>query len=98
MSPAPNRNGGTEPSFNSAQQLPAVNTWNAMTCSASGMTLPAISAPAGVSATHGSLASTSKKMAPVSRTARSTSDSTSTPTSYGLPANSSGRSSKPADE
>ena len=44
---------------------------------APGITLPAISRDGGASATHGELSSKSKYTAPVKRTARSTSESTS---------------------
>jgi hypothetical protein len=48
-----------------------------MTRCADGITLAAISATGGASATHGELSSKSKNTAPVKRIARSTSDSTS---------------------
>src|SRR5580692_4087174 len=48
-----------------------------MRCSEPGNIAPTIAPPGGVSATHGSDALMSKKMAPVRRTARSTSDKAS---------------------
>src|SRR5277367_5362359 len=48
-----------------------------MRCSEPGNIAPTTASPAGVSATHGSDALTSKKMAPVRRTVRSTSDKAS---------------------
>ena len=50
-----------------------------MTCSESGMMRLAISPAGGVCATQGAVPSTSKNMAPVSRTARKTSDKISMP-------------------
>src|SRR5215467_14620217 len=78
MSPSDRCKGGIEPSNSSAQQPPEVTAWNIMTCSATGMTEPAIFAAAGVVAAQGALAFTSKNTAPLSRTERSTSDSMST--------------------
>src|SRR5262245_7866326 len=55
-----------------------------MRCCTPGSTFDAITSPAGACSTHGSAASTSKKTAPVNRTARSTSESVSRLTGGGL--------------
>ena len=75
MSPAESCMGGSPGT--DAQQLPCVMTWYEIRCSDPGNIAPTIDEPAGVSATHGSQASISKKMAPVRRTASSTSDKAS---------------------
>src|SRR4026209_321228 len=56
-----------------------------MTCWARGTTLRAIVAPSGTPMTHGDLASTRKNTAALRRTARSTSDSASTPVDPSAP-------------
>src|SRR5262245_47418261 len=59
------------------QQDPPAIKWYSMTRSAPGITVPAIAREGGASATHGEVRSKSKYTAPVSRTARRTSESTS---------------------
>src|ERR1700736_2121345 len=78
-SPAFNRTAGTDSSTSSAQHEPSKSAWKLMTCSASGITEPAIADAPGDWPTQGVWNSMSKKMAPVNRTARSTSDKTSIP-------------------
>ncbi len=77
MSPASSATGGAPPSMISAQHVPSVTTWKAMTCSAPDSTSWSREATLGDSVTKGDLASTSKNTAPVSRTDMSTSESTS---------------------
>lgn len=59
------------------QHSPEVTTWYSMTCSAPGSTSGRIARAGSVSAAHGALPSILKKIAPVSRTVRSTSETVS---------------------
>ncbi len=75
MLPGSSLTGGSlSPLDRAAQQVPDRTTWYSMTCSAPGMTISASSAVGGATATHGAREVTSKKMAPVRRTVRSTSE------------------------
>jgi hypothetical protein len=78
-SPGPSRTAGSPLPGSSTQHDPDSTAWKPITCSESGMMRPAISPTGGVWATQGAVASTSKNMAPVSRTARRTSDKISMP-------------------
>ena len=74
-SPSPRRMGASPTAC--PQHVPRAIKWYSMTRWAPGITLSAISRDSGASATHGELSSRSKYTAPLRRTARSTSESTS---------------------
>jgi hypothetical protein len=78
ISPACSRTAGSGASTASAQQVPSVTTWKPITRSAAPITCSPIRSAPGLSVAKGDRASTSKKTAPVRRTASRTSDSTST--------------------
>src|SRR6185312_15727451 len=77
ISPAEKRRLDSGLSDNPAQQQPDRIAWKLITCCASGMTMEAIAAEGGDSPTQGAWRCRSKKIAPVRRTAFSTSERTS---------------------
>src|SRR6478752_7311916 len=77
ISPALNRLLDSELPTNAAQQEPDRMAWKLITCSASGMSVAAMAAECRDSPTQGAWRCLSKKMAPVRRTAFSTSERTS---------------------
>ena len=83
MSPSRSAIGGSP--MSPPQHEPFVMTWYSMTCSAPGRICGATVAAGGVSATHGGEPSTRKKTAPVSLTARRTSERVSVLTQAPLP-------------